>query len=72
VILARLALHHLDQRGDPQAAAREAIHILADKANGVGGVIILSPGGQPGWFSNTPWMAYAYRTAGMDAPVVGL
>jgi beta-aspartyl-peptidase (threonine type) len=72
VILARLALHHLQDLDDPQAAAREAIQILARKANGLGGVILLSPQGHPGWFYNTPHMAYAYRTAEMDAPIVGL
>lgn len=72
VILARLALHHLQQLGDPHEAAREAIQVLADKVDGVGGVIMLSPDGHPGWHYNTPRMAFAYRTATMDAPVVRL
>jgi beta-aspartyl-peptidase (threonine type) len=72
VILARLALRHLEQLGDPHAAAREAIQILERKANGLGGVILLSPEGHPGWFYNTLHMAYAYRTAEMDAPLMGL
>jgi beta-aspartyl-peptidase (threonine type) len=72
VILARLALHRLHRLGDPQAAARAAIQVLADKVNGLGGVILLSPDGRPGWFCNTPHMAYAYRTGGMEAAVVGL
>jgi beta-aspartyl-peptidase (threonine type) len=72
VILARMALHHLEALGDPQAAARAAIQVLIDKVNGRGGIILLSPDGRPGWHHNTPHMAYAYRTAGMDAPLVGL
>ncbi len=72
VILARLSLHHLAELGDPQAAARAAIRVLADKVNGVGGVILLSPDGRPGWHHNTPHLAYAYRTADMAEPVVGL
>lgn len=72
VILARLALHHLYRLGDPMAAARAAIQVLTDKADGLGGIILLSPDGRPGWHSNTPHMAYAYRRAAMDAPVVGL
>jgi len=72
VILARLALHHLYELDDPQAAARAAIQVLNDKVNGLGGIILLSPDGQPGWHYNTSHMAYAYRTAGMEAPVVGL
>jgi beta-aspartyl-peptidase (threonine type) len=70
VILARLALHYLNQLGEPHAAAREAIQVLERKVNGLGGVILLSPEGHPGWFYNTPHMAYAYRTANMDAPIV--
>lgn len=72
VLLARLALHRLYRLGDPMAAARAAIQVLSDKANGLGGIVLLSPDGRPGWHHNTPYMAYAYRTAGMDAPVVGL
>lgn len=65
VILARLALHHLQQTGDPQAAARAAIQVLADKVKGQAGIILLSPDGRVGWYRNTPQMAYAYRTAEM-------
>jgi beta-aspartyl-peptidase (threonine type) len=72
VILARLALHHLERLGDPQAAAQTAIQVLADKVDGVGGVILLSPQGKPGWYYNTPYMACALQTAGMDAPLVRL
>jgi beta-aspartyl-peptidase (threonine type) len=72
VLLARLALHCLQDAGEPMAAAQAAIQMLADKVNGLGGVILLSPEGQPGWFYNTPHMAYAYRTAQMDGPQVGL
>jgi beta-aspartyl-peptidase (threonine type) len=72
VLLARLALHWLQQTGDPQAAAQSAIQILSEKVNGLGGVILLSPEGRPGWYYNTPRMAYAYRTADMKAPFIGL
>ena len=72
VLLARLALHWLQQTGDPQAAAQSAIQILSEKVNGLGGVILLSPEGRPGWHYNTPRMAYAYRTADMKAPFIGL
>ena len=70
VILARLALHHLAESGDPQAAAKLAIETLSAKANGAGGVILLSAHGEPGWHYNTPRMAYAYRTSGMEEPIV--
>jgi beta-aspartyl-peptidase (threonine type) len=72
VLLARLALHLLQEHGDPMAAARAAIEVLSKKVNGLGGVILLSTDGRPGWYYNTPRMAYAYRTSGMDKPAVGL
>ena len=72
VILARLTLHLLDELADPQAAAEAAIQELSARVNGVGGVILLSADGRPGWHHNTPYMGYAYRTAGMDRPEVGL
>ncbi len=72
VLLARLTLHHLQHLGDPPTAARVAIQVLAEKVNGLGGVILLSPQGRPGWHHNTRYMAYAYRTAGMDEAAVGI
>ncbi len=72
VTLARLALHCLHDLGDPQAAAQAAIQVLATRVNGLGGLILLAPDGRPGWSYNTPHMAFAYRTAGMEGPRVGL
>jgi beta-aspartyl-peptidase (threonine type) len=72
VILARLALHQLQELGDPRAAARAAIQVLEERVNGSGGIILLSPEGVPGWHYNTRHMSYAYRTAGMDGARVGL
>ena len=68
VLLARLVLHHLQQLGDPWAAAQTAIQELSDRVNGLGGIILLSPEGRPGWHHNTPHMSRAYLTRGMDAP----
>jgi len=72
VLLARLALHHLQQLGDPWAAAEAAIQELSERVNGRGGIILLSPEGKPGWHHNTPHMSRAYRTRGMDTPKVGI
>jgi beta-aspartyl-peptidase (threonine type) len=72
VLLARLALHHLQELGEPELAARTAIKVLEDKVNGLGGVILLSPQGRLGWHYNTPHMAYAFRTATMEEPLVGI
>jgi beta-aspartyl-peptidase (threonine type) len=70
VLLARLVLHHLQQLGDPWAAAEAAIQELAGRVRGQGGIILLSPEGRPGWHHNTPHMSRAYRTRGMDVPKV--
>ncbi len=72
VLLARLALHHLEQLGDPSAAAEAAVKVLSERVNGLGGVILLSPEGKPAWHHNTPHMSRAYRTAGMDGVRVGI
>ena len=72
VLLARLGLHHLEQLGDPQAAAQAAIAVLEEKVNGLGGIILLAPDGRPGWHYNTPHMAFAFQTAEMPEPTVRL
>jgi beta-aspartyl-peptidase (threonine type) len=72
VLLARLALHHLQELGDPEAAAQAAIQVLHDKVSGLGGVILVSPEGHLGCHYNTPHMAYAFRTATMEEPEVGI
>jgi beta-aspartyl-peptidase (threonine type) len=72
VLLARLALHCLQELGDPHAAAQAAIEVLAGKVIGLGGIILLSPEGKPGWHFNTPHMAYAYRVAEMERSEVGI
>jgi len=72
VLLARLALHQVQQLGNPQAAARAAIQVLTERVNGLGGVILLAADGRPGWHHNTPRMALAYHTAGMNEPEVRL
>jgi beta-aspartyl-peptidase (threonine type) len=72
VLLARLALHHLEQLGDPWAAAEAAIQVLSERVGGLGGVILLSPEGKPAWHHNTPHMSRAYRTSGMSDAEVGI
>lgn len=72
VLLARLALTKVEELGDPVVGARAAIDFLGAKVNGLGGVILLAPDGTPAWHYNTPYMAYAYRTAGMDTPFVSM
>jgi L-asparaginase / beta-aspartyl-peptidase len=50
-------------------AAREAVHLLARRTRGTGGLILLDREGNPGVAFNTPRMAYGYTT--MDQTIVG-
>jgi beta-aspartyl-peptidase (threonine type) len=43
-------------------AAREAVHLLAKRTKGHGGLILLDRHGNPGFWFNTPRMAYGYVT----------
>jgi len=43
-----------------QVAAREAVHLLARRTHGTGGLILLDRDGNPGFAFNTPRMAYGY------------
>jgi L-asparaginase / beta-aspartyl-peptidase len=43
-----------------QLAAREAVHLLAKRTHGTGGLILLDRHGNPGFAFNTPRMAYGY------------
>jgi L-asparaginase / beta-aspartyl-peptidase len=43
-----------------QLSAREAVHLLAKRTHGTGGLILLDRQGNPGFAFNTPRMAYGY------------
>ncbi len=43
-----------------QLAARQAVHLLARRTHGTGGLILLDHQGNPGFAFNTPRMAYGY------------
>ena len=45
-----------------KVAAREAVHLLAKRTRGTGGLILLDRHGNPGFAFNTPRMAYGYVT----------
>lgn len=63
VALAKSAADLLGQGLEPQEAARRAVELLARRAQGLGGVILLDRRGRAGLAFNTPRMAYAYRDA---------
>jgi len=71
VVLAKTVIDLMEVTGARvQDAAERGIAILQRKVEGFGGVIVLNARGEIGIAYNTPHMARAYRTSGMDAPVV--
>lgn len=60
VLLAKTVTDWEDRGQNAQKAAELGIQQLADKVNGLGGVITIDAQGQYGWAYNTPKMAFAY------------
>jgi beta-aspartyl-peptidase (threonine type) len=74
IVMAKTAVDFLRQEGicvdspagtsceltTAKVAAREAVHLLAKRARGHGGLILLDRHGNPGFAFNTPRMAYGY------------
>ncbi len=66
IIQVTLARHVADLVGagrTPADAAAEGIRVLGARASGSGGVIVVGPGGEPGFAFNTPAMARAWSDA---------
>lgn len=70
VVLAKTAVDLLAQDTEPDLAAQRAIEVLARRADGLGGCILLDRNGRVGWAYNTPRMACAYMTAELTEPAV--
>lgn len=71
IVMAKAAADFLRAGKSAQDAAQASVDLLARRAQGTGGLILLDRTGRPGFAFNTPNMAYAYIHAG--APVaVGL
>ena len=60
VVLAKSAADDLRSGKPPQQAADAAVQLLARRAKGAGGLILLDRNGNPGFAFNTPHMAYGY------------
>ncbi|MGE5303924.1 MAG: isoaspartyl peptidase/L-asparaginase family protein [Alphaproteobacteria bacterium] len=56
IVLAKSALAFLQTVGDPQAAAHQAIRLLAEKTEGAGGLIMIDRNGRIGYARNTERM----------------
>lgn len=72
VVLAYRAVTLIAGKSSAGEAAREAIDILSTRTGGEGGIILVDPEGNPGFFFNTPHMAWAYWRQGMSGPDVGI
>jgi beta-aspartyl-peptidase (threonine type) len=63
IVMANSALTFLKGSGDPQAAAREAVALLAQKTQGTAGLIIIDRNGGIGYARNTERMPVCFVTA---------
>jgi beta-aspartyl-peptidase (threonine type) len=54
------------------AAAQAAIHMLQDRVDGLGGVILIDHAGRIGYAHNTPHLARAFLTDTMSEPVIAV
>lgn len=71
VVMAKTVIDLMEVNGgNAQAAAEKSIQILKRKADGDGGVIVLTPKGTVGIAFNTPRMARAYISEAMPTPIV--
>jgi len=71
VVLAKTVIDMMEYNGgDPNGAGKRAIERLERRADGFGGVIVLSRQGTPAAVFNTPRMARAYRTSEMSSDIV--
>ena len=72
---ADLACQLADQTGPSRlwrVAAEAAIHLLGERVNGRGGLIMIDRAGRVGFAHNTPNLARAYVMDGMSEPEVGI
>jgi hypothetical protein len=71
-VLAKTTVDQIARLADPMVAANQAIAYFRRRIGGLGGVICAAPDGRIGWAYSTPYMACAYRTAGMPGITVQL
>lgn len=61
VILSKSGLDMLRESKDPSAACEGAIRMMAERVDGLGGLIMIDSAGRVGCHHNTPSMAFAYE-----------
>lgn len=64
IVMAKAAADLLRAGKSPREAAQASVDLLARRAKGFGGLILLDRQGRPGFAFNTPHMAFGYPAAG--------
>jgi beta-aspartyl-peptidase (threonine type) len=73
VQMARAACFRIKEFGlSPLQAARFAVGLLRERAEGDGGIIVAGADGRLGWALNTPRMTRAFVRAGMSGPLTSV
>lgn len=72
VVMAQRAVDTIGGATPARDAARAAVALLEERTGGRGGILVIAPDGTLGFAFNTPHMAHAYLTDGMEEPVVGI
>jgi beta-aspartyl-peptidase (threonine type) len=63
IVMAKAAADFVATGLDAQAAAEKAVKLLADRASGSGGLIVVDSQGRAGVSFSTPHMSWAAKTA---------
>ncbi len=71
VCLAKTACEWMRQGMHPEDAARAAVQLLADRTEGLGGIILIDPGGRMGLARTTTSMLWGAMAAEWDTPLAG-
>ncbi len=71
VVLAKEACWMLKNKTLPETAARQAIALLAERAGGSGGIILVDPNGRMGLARSTKTMSWGAMSAGWTEPRSG-
>lgn len=64
VLLAKSALDYLRSNEDPVRACSDAISMMRERVDGLGGLIMVDARGRIGYHHNTPRMAFGFREGG--------
>lgn len=71
LVLAKEACAMMRNQTVPEAAARQSIALLGERANGSGGIILVDPSGRMGLARSTKTMSWGAMSAGWSSPRSG-